>query len=279
MARSIDFHFQTIVAAVAADPVLSTRLTSTSKVAIWRLFAYVVATVAFGYETIVDQGKAFIELLVNNRATGTEGWLVAETYKFQYGDTLELINGVITYADTISEAAIAKQIIKRASFSEDEPSEYFLKVAKEDANGNPIPLTTLELQALIAYWQKKKYPGVNFETISKYPDKLKVNITIYRNPQVLDSVLTPQIETAIKNYLKAIPFNGEFLTNRFTDYIQEVPNVEDIAVIGQLQVRYNNGPGENDYTAFQPIGRKWKTKSGHMKLDEFTVNYLSPDAP
>jgi len=279
MARSVNYHFNIITQAVANDPVLSTRLTSPSATAIWRLMAYCVAFVAYGYEVFVDQAKAFIELLVNNRATGTEEWIVAESYKFQYGDSLQIINGVINYIDTTSPSAQAKRIIKRAAFSEDTPNVYFLKVAKENAAGNPLPLATLELQAFIAYWKRKKYPGVNFQIISKFPDKLKANLTIYRDPQVLDAVLTPLIENAIKNYLSAIPFNGDFLVNRFIDAIQAVEGVQDIAVVGSLYVRFNNGPLETNYSAWHYILRKWRTHAGYIVLDEIVITYLNPEQP
>jgi hypothetical protein len=280
LARSIDFYFQTIVDAVAADPVLSTKLTSTSKVSVWRLFAYVVATAIWSYEKVLDQAKAFIQMLVDNRAVGTPEWIIQETYKFQYGDILQVINGIATYPDTVSDAALAKRIIKRAAFSEEDLGIFVLKVAKEDSTGKAIPLSAPELAALIAYWQKKKYPGINFEVRSLYPDKIRASVTVYKDEQIPDAQLTPLINAAVQNYIVSkIPFNGKFLTNKFIDAIQQVENVEDIAVIGTLQVAYNNGSSEDDYSSFQPINRAWLAKSGYFMIEQLNITYLDSSAP
>jgi len=57
MARTIQEIQGGILATIASDQVLSTQLTSTSKVAIYRLFTFVVASAIWLLESIFDNHK------------------------------------------------------------------------------------------------------------------------------------------------------------------------------------------------------------------------------
>jgi hypothetical protein len=68
---------------------------------------------------------------------------------------------------------------------------------------------------------------VNFQ-----PDKLRLTIDVYYNPQTLnaqgeriDGTSATPVQDAIKSYLKNMPFDGVFLKSGLVDTLQKVPGV------------------------------------------------------
>ena len=61
MARTIEEIQGRILTAIASDQALSTQLTSTSKVAVFRLFTYIIASSIWLLESIFDNHKKEID--------------------------------------------------------------------------------------------------------------------------------------------------------------------------------------------------------------------------
>src|SRR6185312_15248244 len=90
---------------------LLTDITSTSRVARWRIWIWCVAACAYAVEVLFDVFRADVENIIANSRYGTLPWWVATCKMFQYGDTLVFINNAWNYA-VIDPT---KQIIAMAS--------------------------------------------------------------------------------------------------------------------------------------------------------------------
>jgi len=237
---------------------LISELTSNSKVAVWRLFFWVVAFCIYLHEVVWDLFQAEIESILANKEPGTTGWMVSKSLEFQYGDDLEWINNKFQYA-IIDES---KQIIKVAAGSEGE-GIVILKVAKISGD-EYVKLESGELDAYSAYIELIKYAGVRVTKISEDADEAKISYQIYYNPLVLssdgslisDPTTFPVLE-AIEAYIKDLPFNGLLVLSDLTKTAKEVPGVID-AVLSLAQARH----GSED---FANIIRVYTSYSGYIK--------------
>lgn len=205
-------------------------LTSTSKVAIWRLLFRVQATAIFIHESLFDTFKSDVEERALEIIPATTRFYVIEALKFQLGDELIFEDGTFKFEDSTSAAAIAKQIIAQAS-ARDINEVVTLKIAKDDGSGGLEKLSTVEKTAFEAYLNKIKIAGVKTIVISDDPDLLKVAYTIEFDPLVMkDTGLliedgTSPIQEAIDGYIEGLPFDSTFKVMELTDAIQAARGV------------------------------------------------------
>jgi len=75
MARTIEDILNSVLTAVADDATLSAELTSTSRRAIWRLWAYQIALSQATFEQLTDLEKANIESIVLTAPAGSPYWV------------------------------------------------------------------------------------------------------------------------------------------------------------------------------------------------------------
>jgi hypothetical protein len=87
MARSITEIYSALVADKQSRPELD-ALTSTSAVAIWRLWLYVVATAIYLHERIFDQHKVEIEQIAARSIVGKLEWYAFQAQRFQLGSSI-----------------------------------------------------------------------------------------------------------------------------------------------------------------------------------------------
>lgn len=267
MARTIAQIQAAIIAAKAADSNLS-GLTSTSTVAIWRLWTYIVAVCQWTLEVLYDLHKQEVKDILAVQRPHTLRWYVTKAKLFQYGDDLAIESDVY---DVIDESL---QIVKQAAAVEgaDAVNAIRLKVAKESA-GLLAPLSTPELDAFKAYMALVKDAGVRLIITSSAPDNLRTNFVIYYNPLIInpsgariDGTAATPVKDAVNAFLLELPFNGVFLPNRLRDAVEAVDGV----VIGELVYalcRFGTNP-------FLPVTSEYNPDSGYLLLDDawFTAN-------
>lgn len=185
-------------------------LTSTSKVAIWRLMLWVAAVAIWIHEGLWDVFKSETDAIIAADKVHTLPWYQQACFHFQYGDQLTWNNGY-DYA-TIDPA---KQIIKYAAAVE-VSGIVRLKVAT-DVNGIITSLSSGQLAAFQNYMEKYKDAGVILDIISLSPDLLHIEYDIIYDPALLNadgSLITDSstfpVQDAILNYIKNLDFNGKF---------------------------------------------------------------------
>ncbi len=271
MARTIAEIQQSIITAKQTDPVLS-GLTSTSNVSVWLLWTYIVAVCQWVLETYFDDHKAEMDSIIATQRPHTLQWYVTRAKQFQYGVALPFESD--TYTTVSDDPAVS--IITYAAAVE-LPSLIRIKVAT--LSGSSLaPLTTVQLTAFTAYIQQIKDAGVRMQITSGNPDMLRLQLKIYYDPLVLnatgsriDGTATQPVLDAVKNFLKALPFNGLFVLNNLIAALQAVDGVV-IGVIESAAATYAALP-------YTPVTVEYAPDAGYMAADEAyllaNITYIS----
>ncbi|NSW46506.1 MAG: hypothetical protein HPY79_11890 [Bacteroidales bacterium] len=273
MARSTQYFYDLLIAEKqqfsslnGLTPISDTNqqllndLSSNNKVAVWRLFLWIFAYGFHVIDTLFDHHKNEIETIMNSKVPGTIQWLRNEIFKFQYGYNLTWIDNKYQYTQIDNNA----RIVKYCSISQ-VGNQVRIKVAKE-VNDMPAPLNLNEYNALVNYVEQIKFAGTNSVITSTQPDKLKLQVTIKYNPQVLNGngelLSNPSIkpvENAINTYLKSLTFDGKVLKNTLIDFIQKAQGVVDLILI-DLSATYGNLP-------YQSIIDEYQTDAGYIIIE------------
>lgn len=231
------------------------NLSTSSKVGLWRLTAYIVAVALYTQEVLWDTFKVQLEEIAAQAEAGTIRWYQERCLDFQFGDALVYINGQYQYPE-IDET---KQIVKRAAVVERPDGFVVIKTAKLDTNNNPIPLDPAELTALTAYMQEIKFAGTFLSVNSFAADKLKLSYEIYYNSEIPLADLEVNVFDAVNQFIANLPFNGAFNINKMTDALQSVIGVVDPKFVS-AEATYAALP----YVAFD---REYSTNAGYLEID------------
>lgn len=248
------------------EEVLLTSANSTSKVAQWRQWIFIFCLSFWFLE------KSVIENSKNTKEQNQPN-LKAAILDFHYGLELQYIDKSFQYdlTDVINPDAL--KIIANCAILEPEGGGLVLKVTTEDG-----PLTTPQLEAFKAYYQKKKVPGIPTQIINLPADLIKTTIKVWVNPEIIDidtgllinsTTTIDPVKDAKESYLKKLEFNGAFIKRFFE---QEIMSVEGVTLveIEEMKWKYADFP----YSDFQ-IGQI--PESGYFSIpdEDFTVIYLS----
>lgn len=247
-------------------------LTSTSKVAVWRLIFFVVAVQVWTLEKLFDDHKAWIEQRALEIQTGTLSWYEKKAKEFQYGDSLQFIDDIYQY----SPVNPANRVVHLASATE-AGNLVVLKVAKNVAN-NIEELSPLEITAFQAYLNKVRFAGTQIVLVSRPADLLKVYYKIYYDPLLLspsgELLSTPgvyPVEEAINEYCKGLTFDGKLSITQLTDALQ--------GVVGVVNPVFQNASAKYGSGVYAPIIDYYNPNAGYLKIDtafplNTTITYL-----
>ena len=246
--------------AIDDSQTLLNDLSTTSKVAIWRLVFFVVAVGIWTHENIFDLHKAEIEALAAEFIGGTVEWFQFECLKFQLGDTLQFINQKFSYP-IIDET---KQIDDRCAIDE-VAGQLRIKVAKLDPT-LPVPLSTPELNAFKAYVDEIKFAGVNVFVTSGIADQVRLTMKVVYNPLALsatgEDIDNPgvfPVEDAITAHVSNLPFNGVLNLTSLTDSVQAVGGVVD-PILLTIDAKFGALP-------YAAVVENYKADAGYLEID------------
>lgn len=232
--RTLEEINQEIIDRVQSDTTLGPVLTSTSRTAIWRLWAYVVACSIYTLEVLFDAHRTEIESALLLQHAHTLRWYTEKAKSFMLGyelppfqdryDTAELTDEQITAAQIVSYAATVRA-------SRDNGNVYLrCKVAK--GNLDLEPLTVTELTAFTSYMNQIQDAGVELDITSADGDHIQQKWLVYYDTQVLDpsgnrldGTDSDVVRTAIKSYLKSLTFNGQYIQTFHVDALQAISGV------------------------------------------------------
>lgn len=213
-----------------ADTLLS-DLNNPSRVAIWRLWLWLVAVGSWTVEKLFDLHKSEVNSIVSAKMPHTLRWYAEESKKFQYGYGLTWDGTSFSYASDQPSA----RIITFASATEQGDS-LVIKVAK----GTTVkaPLASDELSAFKAYWAKWKDAGVKLQIVSLPADNLKIKVEVIVDRMVLnaqnkllrDTSINP-VEVAIQNFGSSLEFDAILRLSKLVDAIQAAEGVIDVRLI------------------------------------------------
>ncbi len=278
MAKSLNEIQEIILSKITSSPNLSalevltdnekaslSNLTSTSKVSIWRLFVFCVASAWLVFEQLMDAFYALIEALVKrNRPHGLD-WYKSLALAFQYGDELN-------EDDEYDIIDSSKQIIKQVACIEGDRTIYF-KIATLDGT-QLVKLSDInQVNAFTAYMEKMRDAGTRIQIVNEDADLLKVELEYYYDALLIKNDGTTidtginVVEKAINDYLKNLDFNGEFDLNKMTDYLQLATGYKS------LKIKYV-GFKAALATNYTQITRVYQPLSGYMKLELSESNFI-----
>jgi len=226
---------------------LLSDLKTTSKVGIWRLWAFVIAVAIYAHEEIFDAHTEEVEELILNKTFGQLKWYELTSKSFQYGYDLawDDTNYRYEYNDTTSQDALDSMIITQAAATTTDTTvgyEIVLKVAKGTI-GSLSALSTIEKVAFDAYIDKRKPAGTNITTVSTSDDDMKLSLTVTYDPLIIAvDGSTPKrgylisdssvysVEEAVVNYIQQIDFDSYFKVMDLVDALQAVSGVLNVSV-------------------------------------------------
>ena len=279
MARTIEEIQGRILTAIASDQALSAQLTSTSKVAAFRLFAYIIASSIWLLESIFDNHKKEIDTALYEQKSGTPRWYRNMSLAFQYGFDLLEDSDKFDNTGYTDDQIEASKIIKYCSVKESiESNRLTIKVAGESGDALQ-PLDDTQITAFLQYMSEVKYAGVKLNVVNNPADKLLLNMQIYRDVLVIDengvSILNGDkpVEKAIRSYMKTLPFDGVLVLNDLIAHLRAVEGVDDANITIATSSFYDTAT--SSYTAFQPINVKTIPVAGYFEIENFnTVTYV-----
>ena len=278
MARSIQEIQNLILQAKAQEPALES-LKSTSKVAIWRLWVYIIAVAIWSLEKLFDQHRSDIDKRLAELKPHTARWYRSKALAFQYGFDLLPDSDKFNNQGHTEEAIEASKIVKYSAVIESKnEGRLIVKIAGEQ--GDTLqPITDAQKQSFEAYLQEIKDAGVRLSVVNYQPDILHLQMKIVYDPLVLDSNgqsiihATHPVETAIKDYLKRLPFNGELVLAHLIDALQQA---EGVKIPHLVLAQSKNITSSGEYGAFETIEISKIPTAGYFTIDNFNdITYIS----
>ena len=271
MARTIQEIQTLILQAKAQEPALN-ELNSTSKVAIWRLWVYIIAVAIWSLEKLFDQHRADIDKRLAELKPHTARWYRSKALAFQYGFDLLPDSDKFNNQGHTEEAIEASKIVKYSAVIESKnEGRLIVKIAGEQ--GDTLqPITDAQKQAFEAYLQEIKDAGVRLSVVNYQPDVLHLQMKIIYDPLVLDSNgqsiihATKPVEETIKSYLKRLPFNGELVLAHLIDALQQA---EGVKIPHLVLAQSKNITSSGDYGAFETIEISKIPTAGYFTIDNF----------
>jgi hypothetical protein len=276
MAREISVIQQQILDSIAADTTVGPLLTSTSKRAVFRNFAFIVAAAIGILEQLIDVFTGNVEATAAAAAPASYNWLQAQIFKFQYSSTIPQVVQFINFAPSYPVVDATLQIITRCSVTTSLSNTVLIKVAK---GAVPGPLAAGEVTALSAYVNPPfglGVAGINYIISSKDSDKLYVQADIFYQG-TFSSVIQLNVINAINAYLASLPFNGQMKVVDLEQAIRKVEGVNDVLlknVVARPDI-VAFGSGTYLVQANNVMSRLWNTDSGYMVSETTAANTLA----
>lgn len=210
------------------------NLNSTSMVAVWRMFIWLVAFSQYLFEQVMYQYQEDVDETISNSFVGSVKWYVNQTTLFQYGSGVTINDN---YSVGYPVVDTDQQICEFAS-GEESGGALIIKTRRKDTD----IFSTPELNALIEYLNTIKFAGTRITVINDPSDKLKLYMTIIFDPQYGESLIQSNIEDAINDYVQNIDFNSRFYVNTLVDRCQEINGVIDVQTdFTQSEIKPNSG--------------------------------------
>ncbi len=247
-------------------------LTSTSKAAIFNLWAYATAFVIWlQYEFFSTYQKETDEKIKAQKRY-TLLWFRNKALSYRHGETLPNDNDEYeTEVDETTNLPIARAAVIELELNN--RKNLFIKVASEGTES----LTPVEQDVksnLEQYFAHIKPAGTKIVIFTGPADQLKLNIRFFYDPLILDEngaridgTQNTPVQDVIKDYLRNLKFNGEFTLTTLQDLLQDVNGCADReAYIDNAEANYLTPP------EWQVIQSSYVANSGYMDIADENLN-------
>ncbi len=240
-----------------------------SKASIESILFYVFAVCAYTIERLTATHLTEVEQLLTALRPHTLTWYQTKALAFRLGESINPDT-----ADYDTEATTDTSLpVAQCAVSDAEEGGIVIKVATTDANGDLCALNTTTLSAFSSYINDVKDAGIRTTILSTAGDRLKLNMIVYVDGTMfaadgsLLSEPSKPVQTAVKEYLTKLPFDGELVLEHLTDYLQQVEGVEVPHVVkGQVAAVSSDSQNSSGYEAFTDIDVRTTPASGYFKV-------------
>lgn len=256
MARTIDTIYQSLLAQVDNDSTLSTRLTSKSKTAIWRLLLYVVAVGTSVLESLWDAMKSDVNEAIDAQKPHRLKWYRDKALAYMHNMPLPEDSDTFDTTGMTDDKIEGKKIVKYAAV-EEVNNQVIIKVAKGDEEREPLD-DEYEMPLFKAYMQEIKDAGVRLSFVNQEGDGFSCELTVMYDPVLLKSEVETAVKKAVKAYVEGLPFNGEYTNMALIDAVQAVDGVK----IAELTVAR---------TGSSEITLRSKPSAGYFNVDDNNI--------
>lgn len=239
----------------------------------------IISYAIFFLELLFVQHKKEVTQEIKAQKSGRLQWYRTKALEFQYG--FDLVTDQDYYDNTgfTQEQIEVSRIIKQSAVTDsEEVGRIIIKIAGE-VNDKLAPITDDQRDSVVAYFADIKWAGTDINVINNLPDKLLLDLVIYRNPLVLDSVGNSilnggkPVETALLEYMKELPFNGQLVLTHLIDKLQLVDGVENVHLISASSSWID--PVINAYGVPTGISVKRVPESGYYEIVDFdNITYV-----
>jgi hypothetical protein len=218
--------------------------TNTSAASVWEMAKSLFGFLASQLQSDLDKAQEQITISVNTKRFGSQEWYVSEFKKFQWGDNLKVINGVLGYPIISQE----KQIIGRVrmvtgNVGDNKLTAYVSGKTLRNINGiNTLKLVNEELDTVQEYANKIAIIGLPIRVLSTDSDKIHIGATIKINKLILNDngssktspTVYPIVEY-IKIYLSRLQEDESLFRSSLMSFLAEQNEVEAITLSIQRQ--------------------------------------------
>ncbi|MEH0156264.1 hypothetical protein V6R21_19090 [Limibacter armeniacum] len=231
---------------------------SGSKVAVWRLWLYIVSYCIWLHEQVFDAHKAEVNTLIASAKVHTAGWYAERMLEYQHGDLILLHPDTKQpYYEVVDES---KQVVKSVAVT----GRGYALVKVKGVAGR---LSTDEAQGAEAYLREIQEPGAQLALINLDSDKLTLYADLYYEPELDKATVEAAVRSAVETYISGLDFNGILAVSDLVDYVKDVAGVRDF-YITVLRARPDIGTYEDVQARYYPA-------SGWMELEDYNVTPIA----
>lgn len=251
MARTINDIQQAIITDLQAYfPKLST-----SKVAEWRLWTYVVAAAIHAFETLLDLFRREVDELTTRITPGTRRWYAEMCYRFQNGHTLlfDKETARFYYEEDDPDSRIVKVVAVNEAYK-----MISIRVAKTDAEGRIVPLDDSERRNLGDYMDTIHTAGIPTTIVSTTADLIRYDLEVYYDPATPSSVVRGQVEEALERFKTSLSFDAVFYAQRLVDAVMHAEGVVTVRIGG---IEHKTSAGAD----FAPVDVQVELAAGYFE--------------
>ena len=241
MARSINEIQAGIVSELEAGTEVKL---STSKVAEWRLWTWVVAAAIHAFEVVLDLFRKEVQEKTDKITPGTVRWYGEQCLRFQNGHKLLFDKKTAALYYEVDDPAA--QIVKVVAIKES-PKHLTIKVAKTDDSGKVIPLSPDEKYNLIAYIHEIRAAGTTTDVVSTTEDKIRYDLQVWHDTVYPYSEVEANVKAAIEVFKTNIGFDGVIYVQQFIDAVMGAEGV----VTCKLNSIARKGVSDDDFKEFE----------------------------
>jgi len=256
-----DFMDNETVAELYDFPVGDNFTKHFSRISIINILFYIFAAAAWVQENLFEAHQKEVEERIEEAVPHRAKWYCDKVLKFMK-DKLLMDDSDQYDLSQLSEDAIATaRVIKHVVAVEDpESSVLILKV-----RGEAGKLDEETEEQLSYYISEIKDAGVRIELINQEADTFNCEVDIYYNPLLLAETVEANCREKIEQYIRNLPFNGEYT---HMDLIQQLKEVEGVKIVQILQVTTCSDAATTDTI----VHTRYTPEAGYFKAGEISLN-------